>query len=217
MKVLCWIIKVLFGWSMWFVFRTRKRYVDKKATKLKGGAVIISNHSTVLDGMLLVYCFPFNSVWSLTGEVCYDRSPIITFFLKLFMAIRVDRDGHNLAFMAEAVDKLKKGDSVLIFPQSRLPHPGETTTPPFLPTFILLAKSAGKPIVPVWHSEHIDHHRTLVSIGKPIYLDDVDTSSFENVKALAASIQKDLYALADLHQDKKQHEAQEDKPEGIQP
>jgi len=214
MRVLYWIIKIFFGWSMWFVFRTKKRYVDKKATSLKGGAVIISNHSTVMDGMLLATIFPFRSVWSLTGEVCYDRSPAITFFLKLFMAIRVDRDGHNLAFMAEAADKLNKGNSVLIFPQSRLPRPGETTTPPFLPTFILLAKSAGKPIVPVWHSERIDHHRTKVSVGKPIYLDDLDTSSFDNIKALAASIQADLYALADLHNDKKQTAVQ-DAPEGI--
>ena len=117
--------------------------------------------------------------------------------------------------MTEAVDKLNKGDSVLIFPQSRLPHPGETTTPPFLPTFILMAKAAGKPIIPVWHSERIDWHRTKVSVGKPIYLEDVDTSSFDNVKALAASIQEQLYALADLH-DSKKKEARQDKPEGTE-
>lgn len=215
MRFLYWLIKVTCGWSMWFVFRTKKRYEDKKATSTKGGAVIISNHSTVMDGMLLATIFPLTAMWSLTGEICYDRSPAITFFLKLFLAIRVDRTGHNLAFMTEAVDKLNKGDSVLIFPQSRLPHPGETTTPPFLPTFILMAKAAGKPIIPVWHSERIDWHRTKVSVGKPIYLEDVDTSSFDNVKALAASIQEQLYALADLH-DSKKKEARQDKPEGTE-
>ena len=199
MKVLYWLIKVLFGWTLWPLFRTKKRYVDRRATKLKGGALIISNHSTYLDGMLLAVTFPFTAIWSLTGEVCYDKNPAITFFMKLFLAIRVDRVGHNLDFMSEAVDKLNKGDSVLIFPQSRLPRKGETTTPPFLPTFILLAKAAGKPIIPVWHSEKIDWHRTKVSIGKPIRLDDVDTSSFDEVKALAASIQAQLYALEDLH------------------
>lgn len=200
MKFLFWTLKVLLGWTVWVMFRPKKRYVDKKATKTKGGAVIISNHTSVLDGMLLGLTFPLTNIWSLSGNACFKKNPLTAFILRMFMCIRVDKDkSHNLAFMSQAVDKLNKGDSVLIFPQSRLPYAGEKTTPPFLPTFILLAKTAGKPIIPVWHSEQYGIHRTKISVGAPIYVDENDCATYEELNALTRTIQDKLFALADLH------------------
>lgn len=202
MKFFYWLIKLLLGWSVWLFFRPKIRYENKQATKTKGGAVIISNHTSVLDGMLLGLTFPLATIWSLTGEICFDKNRLGTLFLKMLLSIRVDRMGHNLSFMAEATDKLRRGDSVLIFPQSRLPDEGETDTPPFLPTFVLLAKAAGCPIIPVWHAEQYSLRRAKVAVGAPISLDGVDCTAYEDVKALTADIQARLYALASLHADK---------------
>ena len=179
-------------------FRPKVHFVDKKATKLKGGAIIISNHTSVLDMLLILLTFPFATIHTLAGETLYDCNPILKVLLKMLLAIRVDRKRHDLSFMSKTVKLLEKGENILIFPQSRLPEKNSSSILPFMPTFIYLAKESGRPIIPVWHSEKYGIHRTKVSVGTPIYIGKDECPSHEEIKEVTTKIQNELYSLADL-------------------
>lgn len=177
------------------VFRPKYYFENRKATKLKGGALIISNHTSVLDGIVVSMAFPFATIYSLANETIFDCNGFYKLLMKMLLMVRVDRKNHDLSFMSQTVNMLKKGEKVVMFPQGRLPDE-RTPLPPFMPTFVYMAKESQKPIIPVWHSEKYGIHRTKISVGTPIYIDKDACSTFEEVQATTKAIQEKLFALA---------------------
>ena len=161
----------LTGWpAQFFCFRTKVYYEDRKVQgrRIKGPAILISNHFSVFD--YAVYLFVF---WSRTlrfqmAEVLFKK-PVLGWLLKRMGGIYVDRTGFDFGFIARSEAILARGGVVGIFPESRLPRPGEPRPLPFKISAAQIALTSGVPIIPVvTNGSYFRKQRARVLIGKPL-------------------------------------------------
>ena len=163
-----------------FYFRKKIYYEDKsvQSRKIKGGALIVSNHYSVYDYPLIMFTFFGRTVRPLVAEVIYQKSKFMARFMKDLGAIRVDRDSYDFSFMSQMVKCLSSKQVGLVFPESRIGEESEKADGmlPFKPSFVYMALEAGVPIIPVYTNgvygkdKRKKHDRARIIIGKPIHL-----------------------------------------------
>lgn len=190
----------LTGWlPQKICFRTKIHYEDKavQGRKIKGAAVLISNHTSVFDYAVLLFVFPLNTLRVLMAEVLYKKK-FLAPFLKAMGGIYVNRDAHNLGFMTKSGKVLKKGGVVGVFPEGRLPIKGEVPPLPFKEGAALLALSSNVPVVPVFTDGSYFNlkKRANVIIGTPIYPENFATDDErESVDSLNRAMRDKIIAL----------------------
>lgn len=123
----------------------RARCAGENFVPHSGGALLLSNHQSNLDPVLV-------------GLVCQRRLNYIArqtlfkfapfrWLIDSLDAIPIDREGTGLGGLKETLKRLKRGEIVLIFPEGTRTTDGEVS--PLKPGFVSLAKRAGVPLVPV--------------------------------------------------------------------
>ena len=165
-----WFVKIT-GWpAQLLCFRTKILYEDRRAQgrHIKGSAIIISNHTSVFDYAVYLFVFFTRTLRFQMAEVLFEK-PLLGWFLRCLGGIRVDRNTHDFGFMPASLHILERGGVVGIFPESRLPLPGEARPLPFKVSAAYLALSSGAKIVPVvTNGSYFNRKRARVLIGKPI-------------------------------------------------
>ena len=162
--------------------------------------VFCPNHTSYLDIVLMYIILPHNIAFLGKSEIL--KWPIISLFFKRGVDIPVFRDSRTKASdcLIPAADELKKGRSLVIFPEGKIPdHVPDLA--PFKRGAFSLAASANVPIVPItfynnWKlfSDHTDFFgpakpgKALVKVHKPLYPKD-----FEDL----LSLQKETYRIID--------------------
>lgn len=158
-------------------FRTKVYYEDKtvQSRKIKGPAIIISNHTSVYDFPVMLYVFRRRYLRYLMAECLYEKKSLGR-FLTAMGGLRVDRDTYDFSFVDKSLEVLDNGGVVGIFPESRLPTDGEERPLPFKPSTAYIALLAGVPVIPVYtNGSYFSKHRARVIIGKPIDVNDLAT------------------------------------------
>lgn len=196
-----WFIKITAFIPQRLCFRTRTFYEDKgvQGRRIKGSAIIVSNHTSVYDFVSHMFTFGSRTLRCVVAEVLYTRNALFTWFLKILGCIRVDRSNHDFAFIRKSCDILEKGGVVEIYPESRLPLKGEKTPLPFKPGTAYLALLSGAPVIPVYtDGNYFNRKRNLVIIGKPIdvrALYDESLSEQENLEAISDTLREKIIQL----------------------
>ncbi len=111
--------------------------------------VFMSNHQSHFDVLAVVAALPdFQLRWVAKREL--TRVPVFGWALRHSDHIIIDRSNHREAMstLRGAVDKMRQGLSVIIFPEGTR-GPGDGTLLPFKKGGFVLAKEAGIPIVPI--------------------------------------------------------------------
>lgn len=110
----------------------------------EGGALIVSNHQSVLDIPLLA---------ASTGRhICFVArksladSALLDFIMRQCGAVLIDRGAGDRGAMRQMVEHLRRGDLVAIFPEGTRTRDGRVRT--FKGGALLAARKAGVPIVP---------------------------------------------------------------------
>ena len=151
---------------------------DNCKRRLPKSAILMSNHSSLLDFPLFLVTFPFRTIHFLIAEVLFGKTKIFSWFLYKLGGIFVDRDACNFSFIEDSLDVLDKNGIVGIFPQGRLPVDGKPF--PFKPGIVLVALRTDSPIVPVYIDGNYGLFKRIhIMIGEKIYLRDF--VSLENV------------------------------------
>ena len=209
-----WFVKITGFPAEYFFYRKKIYYEDKKHTsnKIKGAALIVSNHTDIYDYPLMMYTFLSRNLHVLVAEVTYDKNGFMKWFLKGLGAIRVDRNNHDFAFMSETTDLLKKNKVVLIYPESRIPNEDERDhLLEFKPSYIYSALESGAPIIPVYTNgvygklKKKRRDRARVIIGKKIYVNDLydhNKSEKENIEFINDYIKSKINSLKELLNEK---------------
>jgi 1-acyl-sn-glycerol-3-phosphate acyltransferase len=111
--------------------------------------VFMSNHQSHFDVLAVVSALPeFQLRWVAKREL--TRVPVFGWALRHSDHIIIDRSDHHQAMttLRAAVDKMRQGLSVIIFPEGTR-GPGDGTLLPFKKGGFVLAQEAGIPVVPI--------------------------------------------------------------------
>lgn len=150
------------------ILRVKKYDINGQAfkTKLRGGAVVVSNHVGLSDPIVLESAFWYRRMFFLAGEIVM-KNPIVAFLLRGAGCIKIDRNISDIEAIRKAVSVLKDGRLLAVFPQGGIHDTGSVSE--IKAGAILLAVQAGVPIIPSYSQKpkHRLHRRTMV-IGEAI-------------------------------------------------
>lgn len=184
-----------------YIFMKPKVYKKTTNRTLPKKAIIMSNHTSLLDFVLYVLVFWYRNLHFLMAEVLFNKGKLFAWFLYKIGGIFVDRDFCQFSFVEESLKVLDNNGIVTIFPQGRLPVGGRAF--PYKPGIVLIALRTDAPIVPVYTDGNYGLlKRAHVMVGEEIYLRDyVDSEDVSNEKIaeLTAMLeQKNLALKEDL-------------------
>ena len=196
-----WFVKIT-GWiPQLFIFRTKVHYEDKSVqdTRIKGKAIIVSNHNYLVDFAVLLFVFWRRTLRCAVAEVMYHKNIFMTLFLKLLGCVKIERDSHDFSFLSKFRRILNKGGVVEIYPESRLPNPGEELPLEYKPRYVYLALETDSPIIPIYNNaKQFSKERERIIIGKPIYpreLYDSSLSEKENIEKINQHVRSKIIEL----------------------
>ncbi len=135
--------------------------------KPKGGFLVLGNHSSFIDPVIMVLSFPFRNLRLLATSDLYDTKLKRWFFTRMG-CIEVNKANFSVNSLHDVLFFLRHGKAVGIFPEGHA-HLGSDAITPFKSGMILMAYKARVPIVPM----HIvpprkKHGRWHAVIGDPV-------------------------------------------------
>lgn len=202
-----WFVKISGYPLQKLVFRTKVYYEDKsvQSRRIKGSAIVVSNHTSVFDYAVELFVFFSRTVNYQMAEVLFEKK-VLRHLLRALGGIRVDRNSFDFGFVEKSKEILDKGGVVGIFPESRIPKEGEETPLEFKPSAVYLALYADVPIIPVYtDGKYFGIKRARVIIGKPFYASayiDEEKSQKENIAFVNEKLREKIIQLGDLLHEK---------------
>ena len=158
----------------WIFVTPRFFYASHKAKKesknLKGGAILIGNHSSTFDYVTLMYKHFFRVIHTFVGPAIY-RFKSLRHLCNVLENIEVKKDDPaNIEALRKARAYLESGKTVAIFPEGRFEdNPGEIER--FSSSAIRLSFETNKPIIPHYFKGNYGiFKRAKFNVGEKIYV-----------------------------------------------
>ena len=163
------------GLIVYFIFVTPRFFyashkAKKESKKVKGGAIIIGNHSSTYDYVTLLYRHFFRVVHTFVGPAIY-RFRSLRHLCNVLENIEVKKDDPaNIEALRKAKIYLSKGKTIAIFPEGRFEdNPGEIER--FSSSAIRLSFETNKPIIPYYFKGNYGlFKRAKYNVGEKIYV-----------------------------------------------
>lgn len=171
----------------WLFFKRKTFYEDKSAQSLriKGGALVISNHFGAWDFVLNLFAVLPRKLHIVSSEHPY-RNRFLAFGMRFWGGIQADRTTKSMRFIDDSVALLEQGGLVQIFPEGRNTPDGEVGE--FRLTYLMIASRAGVPIIPiVTDGQYGFFKRTHILVGRAIDLSLLCPSAHPNREELMAA------------------------------
>lgn len=152
-RLFLWFVKITGYPIQYFFFRKKVYYEsDLSPRKIKGGALIVSNHTSVYDFHLVMYTYLPRTIRPLVAELMFEKSKFMNFFLTGIGCVRVERYKYDTSFIPKMTKYLRKGQVGLVYPEAFVPTTEEELREflPFKPSYIYIALESGVPLIPVY-------------------------------------------------------------------
>lgn len=191
-------IGVITGYPFnWLIFKNKVYYENERAKqRVKGGALIISNHYNPLDFVHNVFVFFPRKLYVVASEDAF-RNAFLRFGMKFWGGIQANRVTKNMRFVIQSAREIQKGHLVQIFPEGHNTDDG--TIKPFYPSYIAIALRAKAPIVPlITDGNYGVFKRVHMIFGEPIDLADYfngDKATKEDIARLNDIVFQKVLAL----------------------
>ena len=192
------------------VFRNKIFYEDKKSQsrKIKGSAIIISNHTSVMDYAQTLEVFFGRYIRCLTADLMFNKGKLMGWFLKRLGMIKISRESKNFSFIEESLDVLNKGGVIQVYPEAYIPKPGQQTPLEFKPSAAYIALLSRSPIIPIYtDGNYFGKGRAHIMIGKKIDVNeliDENLDTQENIKRINDYVRNKIVELRDETERKKE-------------
>lgn len=192
-----------------WTFRIIARFAGAKVIAIgeeripKDTAVLyVGNHRSYFDVVLTYIRVP-----RMTGYVAKKemlRYPLLRNWMRNLHCLFLDRDNikDGLKTILEAVDMVKNGISVTIFPEGTRNTVPDTILP-FHDGSFKIAEKGGVPIIPMSivnsaavfedHIPLMKKSTVIIEYGEPIYMTDLDKETKKNIGKYVSSIIMDTY------------------------
>ena len=131
---------------IWFFCCYRFRSWGKHGIPRTGPVLLISNHQSFLDPIIIGLAAHHRQFYALARATLFDNS-LIAWLIRSLNAIPVAQGEGDLQAMRVSIDLLKHGHGLLIFPEGSRTVDGATGV--FQPGTMLLIKRSGATVLPV--------------------------------------------------------------------
>lgn len=160
------------------------RIIGKKNRKIKGKAVVISNHLSYWDPLLIAVVFRRQIYWM--GKVELFKSNVARLFFKAVKAFPVRRGEGDLAAIRHAFRLLRDGKLFGVFPEGTRTKSKELSR--FEPGTAMIALKNDAPVLPLYiKGDYKPFRRMKVIVGEPIHLADYVGTKTDTATVEAAS------------------------------
>lgn len=148
-KIIYYIHLILILPLQIFFFKTKTYYEDdrKQNKRIKGSAIIISNHRSSVDGLVIALRFFFKRLHFIAANFYKDRLKTVKFIVRVAGGIFVDSEDNSFDFIEKCKRVTAKGRSIMVFPEGGFQHTYEPSK--FSTGYIMLAIKTGAKIVPI--------------------------------------------------------------------
>ncbi|MCR4561915.1 MAG: 1-acyl-sn-glycerol-3-phosphate acyltransferase [Bacilli bacterium] len=169
----------------------------KKMFKPKYDALMISNHTSFLDSVVILRLFLRRRPFNFVSHVVWDKNPGITgWVLDHGRCIKVTDDPRKA--LRDALDVLNTNGTMMIFPEGHISRDDNLLE--FKGGVSYIATHTHSPIYPiVTLNKYRRFHKTKILVGEPIYLDDYVKPDMrlngETYSYLASLLQNRIYEL----------------------
>ena len=176
---------------------------DKKKSKPKKGVLIISNHGTFFDPLVILCAFWYRRLHMLATKDLY-KNKFLTFIFSHSLCIQVDKSNFSMNSFHEAVSRLKDDRAVMMFPEGHVTHGGEDIKQ-FKDGAALMAHLSNKPILPVFTAGGDKwYKRWTVIIGEPIDVRKIcpTAPNLDGLKKISEVLREKEIELANIYKEK---------------
>ena len=153
------------------------------------GALLIANHSSNWDPILLATALPRDYRLRVMGKEELFRNPIIAWVIRVGGAFPVNRGGADIQAVKTAMQSIRDGQNLLVFPDGLPAHAHSGAA--------VIGVRTGAALVPVFlDGEKKLFHRTRIIIGQPytpVYTGRRGTA--EEMQTIADDLLREAYAL----------------------
>jgi 1-acyl-sn-glycerol-3-phosphate acyltransferase len=182
-------------------FRPKRLYESKKAKeKIRGGALLIANHSGNFDPISLMYGIWYRRHHFVATSELFDTKAK-RFWFEQFHCIEIDKDNVSMNSFREIVDHLRRDKIVSMYPEGEVTRNEDVQK--FKSGVVLMAVTAKKPIVPVYVKKRKNlFERQRVVIGEPINPSELfgkmpSLTDMEKITELLREKERQLKEIAD--------------------
>lgn len=195
-------VKITAAIPGWIWFRMKKVYeTDKAKEKIKGGALLVSNHSGDFDPILLMFTIWYRRHHFIATKGLFD-SKFKRFLFEQFHCIEIDKQNVSMASFRDIIAHLQAGKLVSMFPEGHVTKNEEVQQ--FKSGVVLMAVTAKTPIIPVYIKKRKSiWRRQCVVIGEPIHPTEMvgkipSLSDMDKIAELLREKEKQLKEIADI-------------------
>lgn len=153
------------GW----IFRVK--VVGRENEPEDGGFLVCANHTSATDAIVICYAFRRHQVRYMAKKELFSI-PVLAPLIRMLGAFPVDRGGSDVGAIRRAVEMVKEGKSMGIFPQGHRYISVDPRTTPLKNGAALIATRAEADIVPAYimrkHNRFRLFRKTYVIIGEKI-------------------------------------------------
>lgn len=167
----------------------------------EGGMLLCPNHTSDVDPLIIAAALPVDSRLHFMGKAELFQNPLLNWFFRKLGGFPVQRGGSDITAVKTAIQVLKDGDNLMIFPEGTVIRNGigcADGLPAHAKAGIaVIGVRTGATMIPVFVSQGKKlFHRTRVVFGKPyepVYTGRRGTS--EEMQKIADDILTQAYAL----------------------
>ncbi len=122
------------------------RVVGAENVPRQGSLIVCPNHSATLDPPLVPAFLPRSDSWSMAKSEYFKR-PLLRWLFDSYHAFPVIRHTADRAALKRSFDLLKRGETLIIYPEGTRIESGKLARPE--PGAGFIAQKAGCPVIPV--------------------------------------------------------------------
>ena len=200
------IVKWLGWWQCLLWYRLKMKYDGKEAKqKIKGGAIISSNHVGYSDPFVLQCAFLYRRFHFVYMKELIKNKFQDWAYRRVFLSFPIDREAPSFKTMKFLSEYVKGGNLLAIFPEGHIKE--DNVVDNFKGGVILIAYLSGAPIIPVYHQKRTSiWHMTRLVVGKPFNVKERigPTITQDKIKEVAEELyQYELQLQAMCQEEKK--------------
>ena len=167
----------------------------------EGGMLLCPNHTSDVDPLIIAAALPVDSRLHFMGKAELFQNPLLNWFFRKLGGFPVQRGGSDITAVKTAIQVLKDGDNLMIFPEGTVIRNGigcADGLPAHAKAGIaVIGVRTGATMIPVFVSQGKKlFHKTRVIFGKPytpVYTGRRGTSA--EMQAIADELLRQAYAL----------------------